>query len=145
MIETYQLGRGLRQYMDGRAQYCTLVLTEQCNLRCKYCYQLDKNANHTMSRDVAMRAIDFLFEIPDPADGIVLEFTGGECSLEIGLMREVIEYFKRQLWCHTGHPWRSSYVLMMSTNGTLYHTQEVQQVLWENRGHIHPASSPEVL
>ena len=94
MPKTYQLGKGLGQYMEGRAQYCTLVVTEQCNLRCKYCYEVGKNALHTMPREVAYKAIDFFLDIVEPNEGIVLEFTGGECSLEVDLVRDVIEYFK---------------------------------------------------
>jgi len=139
MSENYELGRDLGQYMDGRAQSCTLVVTEQCNLRCKYCYQLDKNACHTMPREVALKAIDFFFEMPDTSEGIILEFTGGECSLEVDLIRNTVEYFKAELQRRPGHPWQSAYVLMFSTNGTLYHTEKFQRLLWENRGHSYPA------
>jgi uncharacterized protein len=139
MSRPYELGKGLGQYMDGRAQFFTLVVTEQCNLRCKYCYQLDKNEYHSMSRETAFRAIDFLFKMPNPSEGVILEFTGGECSLEIDLVMEVCEYFKSQLRQRPGHPWHPAYVLMFSTNGTLYHTKEFQRLLWENRGHCYPA------
>jgi len=139
MSKVYQLGKGLGQYMDGRAQTCTLVLTEQCNLRCKYCYQLDKNPHHPMSHKVAYRAIDFFFEMPEASEGIVLEFTGGECSLEVDLMRDAVEYFKAQLRYRHGHPWQAAYMLMFSTNGTLYHTEKFQRLLYENRGHSYPA------
>lgn len=138
MPKAYQLGKSLDQYMEGRAQYCTLVITEQCNLRCKYCYQLDKNAYNTMSHEVAYRAIDFFFEMPEPSEGIILEFTGGECSLKLDLIRNIVEYFKAQLWKRPGHPWRSAYTLMFSTNGTLYHTNKFQKLLWENRRHSYP-------
>lgn len=139
MTQQYELGKGLSQYMDGRAQFCTLVVTEQCNLRCKYCYQLGKNSQHRMPREVAFRAIDFFFEKLDPCEGVILEFTGGECSLELDLIRDTIAYFKDQLSRRPGHPWRSSYILMFSTNGTLYHTEKFQRLLWENRGHSYPA------
>jgi len=135
----YSLGKGLGQYMEGRAQFCTLVLTEQCNLRCRYCYQLGKNPHHPMSRNVAFRAVDFFFSQPEPSEGIVLEFTGGECSLEVDLMTEVTEYFKDQLRNKPGHPWQSAYMFMFSTNGTLYHTEKFQRLLWANRGHSYPA------
>jgi len=139
MPKTYQLGRGLGQYMEGRAQYCTLVVTEQCNLRCKYCYEVGKNALHTMPREVAYKAIDFFLDIAEPNEGIVLEFTGGECSLEVDLVRDVIEYFKAKLRRSTGHPWRSAYRIMLSTNGVLYDTEKFQRLIWENRGHTYVA------
>ncbi len=136
---TYELGKGLGQYLEGRAQSCTLVLTEQCNLRCKYCYQVGKNEYHTMPFDVAQRAIDFFFELPEVKDGLILEFTGGECTLEVELMRKIIAYFKNKLWSYAYHPWQSSYVIMFSSNGTLYHTDKFQRLLWENRGHAYVA------
>lgn len=139
MPEVYELGKGLNQYMEGSANSCTLVVTEQCNLRCKYCYQLSKNSLHTMPLKVAYRAIDFFFEMPDLSEGIILEFTGGECSLELDIVQNSVEYFKSQLRCKPGHPWQSAYMLMFSTNGTLYHTEKFQRLLWENRGHSYPA------
>ena len=130
MSQRYQLGKGLKNYMDGRAQSCTLAVTEQCNLRCKYCYQPNKNPLPPMSREVAFRAIDFFLEMPDPREGILLEFTGGECSLEVDLIRETTQYFKEQLRRRDGHPWQFAYMFMFSTNGTLYHTDKFQRLLW---------------
>jgi radical SAM peptide maturase (CXXX-repeat target family) len=92
-----------------------------------------------MPREVALKAIDFFFEMPDTSEGIILEFTGGECSLEVDLIRNTVEYFKAELQRRPGHPWQSAYVLMFSTNGTLYHTEKFQRLLWENRGHSYPA------
>ena len=139
MSEEYQLGAALDLYMEGAANTYTLVVTEQCNLRCKYCYQPRKNPHHPMSREVALKAVDFFLAMPDPSEGIILEFTGGECSLEVDLIRDTAEYFKQQLRKRPGHPWQTSYVLMFSTNGTLYHTKKFQRLLWENRGHCYPA------
>jgi len=92
-----------------------------------------------MSREIGLRAVDFFFEMPDTSEGIILEFTGGECSLEIDLMRDIVEYFKAELRRRPGHPWQSAYILMFSTNGTLYHREKFQRLLWENRGHSYPA------
>ncbi|NIT55645.1 MAG: radical SAM peptide maturase, CXXX-repeat target family [Aliifodinibius sp.] len=135
----FTLGKGLRQYLEGRARYCTLVLTEQCNLRCKYCYEIGKNVYHTMTRQTALRAIDFFLNNIEPGEGVVLEFTGGECTLQVDLMRNVIEYFKEQLFHRPNHPWSSAYTLMFSSNGTLYHTNKFQRLLWENKDHSYPA------
>jgi uncharacterized protein len=137
MAEEYALGRDISPYMAGRCSYATLVVTEQCNLRCRYCFQTGKNPGHRMSREVALRAIDFLFEMPYPNEGLVLEFTGGECTLEIDLLKVVVDYFKEQLRKRPGHPWGAAYRLMFATNGTLFHTEKFQRLLWENRGHAY--------
>jgi len=91
---SYKLGEGLRQYRGGNVRYCTLVVTEECNLRCKYCYQLHKNSRNVMSIETAKKAIDFFIDTLDPSDGVVLEFTGGECTLEMDLVREATNYFR---------------------------------------------------
>ena len=133
------LGQGTPQYMDGRAMHCTLIVTEECNLRCTYCYERGKNSNHPMTLETGKAAIDFvLFRVP-PKEAIVLEFTGGECSLKVDLMRALIEYFKMRLADCPGHPYQSSYVIMLCTNGVLYHTKNFQRLLWENRQHVYPS------
>lgn len=39
---------------------CSLLLTEQCNLRCKYCFE--KHKDNWMSENIATKSIDWLFE-----------------------------------------------------------------------------------
>lgn len=42
-----------------RLCYMELILTDQCNLRCSYCFEKDKNP-HNMADETAFAAVDFL-------------------------------------------------------------------------------------
>ena len=57
--QMYALGRSSAQYRDGDSNTITFVLTEDCNLRCSYCYLVHKVKNHAMPREVAFKAVDF--------------------------------------------------------------------------------------
>ena len=41
----------------------TFIVTKDCQLACKYCYLVGKNAKERMSWDVAKKAIDYI--LPD--------------------------------------------------------------------------------
>lgn len=38
------MGSGLKQWRSGDAQSVQVVVTQDCNLRCKYCYMVNKQA-----------------------------------------------------------------------------------------------------
>ena len=135
----YTLGSPILNYHSvARSWNFSLLVTEECNLRCTYCYEWHKNRHHKMSREVGFRVIDFLFELPQSGEAIELDFSGGEMGLAIELVTELVFYFKKKLWEYPTHPWQATYMLTFSTNGTLYHTEKFQRLLWENRYHGRP-------
>lgn len=83
-----------------------LNVTEECNLRCRYCifseaYPFDRSySTARMSWDVARRAVDYYFskvaqvKKRNPSWKGVVTFYGGEPLLNFGLIRKVIEYVK---------------------------------------------------
>lgn len=57
----------LKGMFNRKVKSVTLALTEQCNLRCKYCGYMPKYLDHDyhlkeMPKDVAFKAIDFLMK-----------------------------------------------------------------------------------
>jgi uncharacterized protein len=68
----------------------TLMLTEQCNLRCPYCY-VPKTERH-MSEELALRAADFLLDRAPAGAGASLSFFGGEPLLERSLIERVVAH-----------------------------------------------------
>jgi uncharacterized protein len=76
----------------------TLILhvAESCNLRCRYCYHGEKGngkgTQRQMSREVAMRAVDFLFQRSGGLEDLVLVFFGGEPLLNFETIRCAAEY-----------------------------------------------------
>lgn len=74
-----------------------LQVTQQCNLRCKYCVYSGNynNRNHSdkkMSSEIAKKSIDFLLEHSIDSKLIAIGFYGGEPLLEYELIKECIYY-----------------------------------------------------
>lgn len=65
---------------------CSLLLTEQCNLRCKYCFE--KHKDNWMNENVAIKSIDWLFENAIKSNEKLVSVTmfGGEPMLNWRVM-----------------------------------------------------------
>jgi len=84
-------------YLENKVSALTLQVTQQCNLRCEYCvysggYHNRGHANNRMSRETALKAIDFLFTHSKDAKRLNIGFYGGEPLLEFKLIKECMEY-----------------------------------------------------
>ncbi len=119
--------RILDKMAQGIGQMC-LEVTQSCNLRCHYCAysggydDTRQHGTHTMSQDVALAAIDFLFEKNrEYQEPFGLSFYGGEPLLAFPLIKFCIEY-ARSL------PWRDPEALAfnMTTNGTLLDEDKIR-------------------
>ena len=111
----------------------TFQVTEDCNLRCSYCYQGCKT-HRKMSLETAKAAVDMLLAADERTNqyitstevaGVVLDFIGGEPLLEVELIDQILDYFVAQTF-RLHHPWATRWKASMSTNGTLYVRPEVQ-------------------
>lgn len=69
----------------------TLNLTQECNLRCKYCYVEKPGLSSFMSERVAKKAVDFLLTFKD-MDAFGISFYGGEPLLNFPVLKSTIEY-----------------------------------------------------
>ena len=82
----------------------TFNTTEQCNLRCKYCYEINKK-DKNLPIDYAKKYIDFIIEDPDPAGllddpdpvfryaytrGWCMDFIGGDSFMDPKLLESII-------------------------------------------------------
>ena len=114
----------------------TFQITDECNLRCTYCYQINKST-HVMPLEIAYKFIDMLLENDIntqqyidtwSSDAVIIEFIGGEPLLQPKLMDKIIEYFiKRTI--ETNHPWQYNWRISIASNGTLYFNPEVQNFI----------------
>jgi uncharacterized protein len=71
-----------------------MLLTEQCNLRCTYCY-IDKNPKR-MSQQTADQTVDFLFAHAGNEKQVVICFFGGEPLLAPDLIERVASQAKQR-------------------------------------------------
>ena len=96
-----------------------LFLTENCNLRCDYCFVEGKNPENAMSWETAKRAVDFLVAESRGSEDLSIMFMGGEPFLKFDVMRQAVEYAEEQAAEH-GKKLNFS----TTTNGTLF-TEEM--------------------
>ena len=120
----------------------TMQLTEDCNLRCTYCYQHDKTPSR-MSWDVAKSFIDLILASDERSayyvqsrncPGCVMDYIGGEPLLEIDLLSETTEYMIKRM-VELNHPWLFRTRFSICTNGLLYFDSRVQNFLQKHASH----------
>lgn len=90
----------------------SLILTHDCNLRCRYCYTGQKSARF-MPMAVASRALELGCELARD-DALFVSLFGGEPLLDIEQVERVIEEARAVTSRH-----RKALLLSVSTNGTL--------------------------
>lgn len=120
----------------------TFQVTDACNLRCTYCYQINKG-HHAMPFSVAKKFVDYLLDAdetntyinPVISPAIILDFIGGEPLLEIGLIDRIVDYFLDQA-IKKHHPWATAYMISICSNGVLYFDPAFQAFIKKHRSHL---------
>jgi len=123
-------------------QELTFAVTEECNLNCTYCYLPRKNSGEKMSFDVARKAVDYFLSNPEhfSAPRLHLDFIGGEPLLAMDVVDAVVDYFKFEAY-RLDHRWFSNYKVLLTTNGTLYHSEKAQRFVNKNKNCLAPSIS----
>lgn len=105
---------------------CSLILTEDCNLACKYCFELEKRTTKKMSKDVAKKSIDLIVKnaIEQKNDTVEIMFFGGEPFLNVDVLFFCAEYIKE-----IKKDKKINFNTSIITNGTLY-TEEIEDVIF---------------
>lgn len=68
----------------------TLLLTRRCNLKCIYCYAAAKDTGRAMDLSFALKSLDWFEEQLNSKTLRISFHGGGEPTLEIGLIKEVV-------------------------------------------------------
>lgn len=98
-----------------------LLLTERCNLKCKYCFAEASGKKEDMPLEIGCKAIDKLLELP--AERFILKLGGGEPFLRFGLITKLIDYLKKGI-CNRKKA--TKILLESTTNGTLLDDEMVE-------------------
>lgn len=119
----------------------TIQVTDNCNLACTYCYQINKQT-HSIPIEYGKKFIDALlageydkYGQYDKAQGIVLEFIGGEPFMEIDTVSALTDYFIQRL-AELNHRWLHRYRISICSNGVLYFTPKVQEYIAKHHKHL---------
>ena len=107
-----------------KRKFVTLIMTENCNLKCTYCYETNKTRRN-MPLEIAKNIINEEMEIKDYSEMVCFDFFGGEPFLEFENIKILTEFIKKQNYS-------KPYDLFIGTNGTLVHG-EIQQWLLDNK------------
>lgn len=111
---------------EDERQTIVLTITNNCNLKCKYCYEQHQvRKNETMDFDTAKNIITKYMNQDDKFDLVEIQFFGGEPLLAFPLIKETVEWFHSQAW-------KKNHVFFIPTNGTLL-TGEMKEWLASNR------------
>jgi len=121
--------------IDGGIGHICLIMTDECNFRCKYCifsdhYEYSKHFDKRwMSFEIAKKAIDYYHSInyksieSNPNLRPSIGFYGGEPLLCWDTIVKIVEYTKEKF---------EDYVFSITTNGLLMDNSKVKYML-ENR------------
>lgn len=116
-----------------------LNVTENCNMRCKYCYLSEEyeftrnRTSHMMDFQTAKKALDLFFDKQriikqqNPGKAVAISFYGGEPLLNLDLIKKCVEYAKNNCPLKFG--------FYITTNGTLL-KDDVVDYLVENNFNI---------
>lgn len=112
----------------------TFQVTNQCNLRCDYCYEHHKGTE-SMNLETGKRIVDLLIRmweedkpgsfISKKTKTVILDFIGGEPLLEAPLISDICDYFFKQC-ALKGCTLASGARISISTNGQNYFEPQVQ-------------------
>ena len=81
--------------MEKEQKKIMLLLTEECNLACSYCYEHHKRPR-TMEFSQARRIIDAHYAQTAPGETVLIEVFGGEPFLNFSLMQRIDDYDPRR-------------------------------------------------
>ena len=114
---------------ENERRTIVLIVTNQCNLKCKYCYEQHRvKKNDTMDFDTAKKIITKYMNKDDEFDLIEIQFFGGEPLLAFPLIKKIVD------WFHT-KTWKKKHVFFIPTNGTIL-TDEMKKWLECNRNDV---------
>lgn len=134
--QSYKVGTRMSSWEGGATQSLTFIVTEDCNLRCKYCYITHKASNKKMNFEVAKKFIDYVLSGEMVLqDGVTLDFIGGEPLLEIDLIDQICDYFKLKTYL-LGIQWYWKYRISICTNGVNYSDDRIQKFIEKNKEKI---------
>lgn len=140
---------------SAQGLHVTLNTTEDCNLRCTYCYEINKR-KRSLPLDYAKKFIDIILSDNDPTgviaeghslagfteSGLVIDFIGGDAFMDVDLLESIIQYLMLKLYTTNCKPgYRENWRLSISTNGTLFSDPKVRAFCEKYKNVLSPGVS----
>ena len=127
----------------------TINTTEDCNMRCKYCYEINKRAR-SIDFDKCKKFIDLLVSDSNYLDftedehiknvwkeGLIIDFIGGDALMNVDICDKTLTYLVYKLnttQTERAKTWRANWRCSISSNGTLLGDPKVRAFLekWQH-------------
>ncbi|QNK39915.1 thioether cross-link-forming SCIFF peptide maturase [Caproicibacter fermentans] len=109
--------------MNTSVKSLCLHVAHDCNLRCEYCFASkgDYNSGRTlMSREVALKAVDYLVSHSTGRHYIEIDFFGGEPLMNFDVVKEVVAYGRK-----IEEEKDKRFYFTITTNGTLLNQERI--------------------
>ena len=100
-----------------------LHVSHDCNLRCEYCFASKgdyKSGRRLMTKEIALKAVDYLVANSGHRHNIEIDFFGGEPLMNFDTVKEVVAY-GRELENKSG----KKFYFTITTNGTLFDEEKI--------------------
>lgn len=112
-----------------RHKILSINVTEQCNLTCVYCYQVERrnNRKNLIPFELATSAIQDHLTRDDHFSEVVIELIGGEAFLYADFVMKLVEWTLNR-----GDLWKKDFRFFIDSNGTLL-TDEIKKWLYTHR------------
>jgi uncharacterized protein len=110
-----------------------LHVAHDCNLRCEYCFASKgdyKTGRSLMSKEIALKALDYLVEHSGRRKNIEVDFFGGEPLMNFDVVKAAVEYGKS-----LEEKFGKKFFFTMTTNA-VHVTEEQAEFLNEHMGNI---------
>lgn len=119
---------------------CTINTTENCNLRCKYCYETCKTTR-TITLETAYKFIDLIYDALDKNedflslngtedkwiyDSIIWDFIGGDSLIDPELLDKLFTRINTRFGLMK-NPLKKGWRASISSNGTLFEREDVRK------------------
>jgi uncharacterized protein len=125
----------------------TFQVTEECNLRCKYCYEVDKQPGN-LPFEYAQKFIDLILLDDDPIgargtehedmllrQGLILDFIGGDALMTPELVDKILQYYQYRA-VMLEHRWAYRWRASISSNGTLFGNPKVRDFMLKYKDNL---------
>jgi len=121
-IEKLEKSAGTKKINTNVKAIC-LNISHDCNLRCEYCFASEGDYNsgrELMSKEVALKAVDYLVANSGGRKNIEIDFFGGEPLMNFDVIEEVVRY-GRNIEKETN----KHFYFTTTTNGTLLNKERI--------------------
>ncbi|MBD3160917.1 MAG: SPASM domain-containing protein [Candidatus Eisenbacteria bacterium] len=119
----------MKMMLGHRIRSIHLMVTQTCNLACRYCYGVDNRFSDSglkMSEKTAEESVDFLIDASGRRKRLRVFFFGGEPLLNFEVITHVVDYARRKT-----QPLGKEIFFSISTNGSLL-TEKREAYLLDN-------------